>query len=117
MGKKYVLIDLVGKVYSEYTVVERDFYSEKAKKNPNSTRYWCRCSCGNLKSINAFTLRNGGSTGCSKCMGRKQQKNAAGMIPTTLWDRIKDNARRRGHEVTISADDAWQKYIEQDGKC
>lgn len=117
MNKKCVLIDLVGQVYGSYTVMGRDYDSDQARKNMNVTRYWCRCSCGKLNSVNASTLRRGGSRGCLECGGKKQQKNAAGDIPTTLWDRIKDNAQRRGHEVLVSAEDAWNKYVEQDGKC
>lgn len=60
--------DLTGQVFGKLTVVERDMSSKK------NTRWICRCSCGNMKSILASNLIQGQtkSCGCDWRAGRPQ---------------------------------------------
>jgi hypothetical protein len=61
MGK---YIDLTGRVFGEWTVVER---SDKVLKDKN-VRWLCRCSCGNMVCVNGNSLRSGRSTKCVHCV-------------------------------------------------
>lgn len=51
------LIDLSGCVFGELTVIERDCTKGR-------TRWKCKCSCGNIKSIEAMSLKSGHSKSC-----------------------------------------------------
>lgn len=53
------IIDLTGHTYNRWTVMERDF-SKKGK----GTYWFCRCSCGTIKSISSNSLRSGSSKSC-----------------------------------------------------
>ena len=46
--------DLSGQVFGEWTVLEYD----------TNGKYKCRCSCGTIKSISGYSLRNGKSKSC-----------------------------------------------------
>lgn len=54
-----VLIDLVGKTFGRWTVLER---ADNAKGG--SARWLCRCSCGTEGTIISGKLNNGHSTSC-----------------------------------------------------
>lgn len=52
------LIDLTGKVFGEWTVMER------APGNAKVPRWYCKCSCGAVKDVAGYSLREGQSTNC-----------------------------------------------------
>ena len=51
------LIDLTGRQFGRLTVIERDTSAKRVK-------WVCRCSCGNIKSIQSTHLISGASTSC-----------------------------------------------------
>lgn len=54
------VIDLTGQIFGEWTAVEYVGNS-----------YWrCICSCGNVKNVHAYTLKNGKSTNCGRDIHR-----------------------------------------------
>ena len=56
MGK---LVDLTGKQFGNWTVIQRDENSQKRNI------YWvCRCKCGTIRSVAGTSLRGGISTSC-----------------------------------------------------
>jgi len=57
-----MFIDLKGKIFNKWTVIERDF-SVKSKR----TYFKCVCSCGNKKSVLSQNLINGQSKMCKQC--------------------------------------------------
>ena len=64
------LIDMTGKKFGEWTVIERD----SSKKG--GTAYWiCKCSCGNVKSVSGPSLRRGNSTSCGCKKIEKSREN------------------------------------------
>lgn len=58
--------DLTGKKFGKWVVLNFD-------KIKNRLTYWlCKCDCGTEKSVNAASLKNKTSTGCSPC-GKKKR--------------------------------------------
>lgn len=53
------LDNLVGKTFNEWTVLYRD-----TTKDTKETYWICECSCGNICSVNAKTLKDGTSSQC-----------------------------------------------------
>ena len=57
-------MDLTGQRYGHLTVVERD------TSRKGATYWFCRCDCGNVKSIRAGDLRSGKTVSCQCTKGR-----------------------------------------------
>ena len=55
------LQDLKGMVFGEWTVLERDIDKSKEKK---SSYWFCKCSCGEIKSVRSADLKRGKSLSC-----------------------------------------------------
>lgn len=63
------VIDMVGKQFGEWTVLERDGSDKRGQ-----ALWKCQCSCGTIKSIVGSTLRNGASKscGCKRIEGSRE---------------------------------------------
>lgn len=73
MGQK---IDLTGQRFGRLVVV-----CESPKKPPSKAIRWlCRCDCGNLKTVAAFSLNNGSTRSC----GCLRKEVAINNIPCIL---------------------------------
>ena len=61
-------IDLTGKRFGHFTVIERDFNYKKEKNLTSGTFWKVKCDCGNEKIINGAVLKRPGehSCGCAK---------------------------------------------------
>ena len=55
------LQDLKGMIFGEWTVIERDVDKSKEKK---SSYWFCKCSCGEIKSVRSADLKKGKSLSC-----------------------------------------------------
>lgn len=55
-------IDLTGQKFGTWTVIER------GPNEKGAVMWLCRCDCGTEKYVRGFTLKNGKSTGCRKCI-------------------------------------------------
>jgi len=69
------VIDLTGKVFGEWTVIER-----AANSKSRSTRSRCRCSCGAVKTVKGYTLRNGTSQRCRRCASVNKVVDLTGKV-------------------------------------
>jgi hypothetical protein len=60
------LIDLIGKKFGKFTVIERSHNNKKG-----AATWKCLCDCGNIKTVSGISLRNGAikSCGCLRKMG------------------------------------------------
>lgn len=58
------LHNLKGQMFGEWSVETRD-------DSRNGSYWWCRCSCGNLKSVWAANLKSRKSTQCRSCARKK----------------------------------------------
>lgn len=78
------LIDLTGKVFSRWTVIEKADYVE------GRHTYWiCRCSCGTVRSIDGTCLRNGSTRSCGCLM--KEENTVHGLNDTriqNIWENM-----------------------------
>ena len=62
--------DLTGKIFGRFTVLERDYNEEKN----GSTRWKCKCDCGNIIVTNRNSLLNGHTKSCG-CLRKETVKN------------------------------------------
>lgn len=111
-----VMPDLTGQKFSELVVIE------KVRKVARYGQRWlCRCTCGNLREVPTAWLTRGSvvSCGCTRARYRQAHHNWTGFgdIDGKHWSNIKTNAKKRGVKVTISLEDVWKLFLEQDGCC
>ena len=85
-------IDLTGQQFGEWTVVRR------APNQNHQTMWYCRCSCGVEKSVNAGRLRDGSSLSC----GHTKFKDLTGQR-FGHWVALEKAMRRRpdGHNCAV----------------
>lgn len=63
------LINEIGNVYNRLTVLERDY-------TKTNRAYWkCRCECGNIVSVDGYSLRSGHTKSCG-CYQKEQTSKA-----------------------------------------
>ena len=67
MRRSHKFIDLTGHVFGHWTVLQFDRISER------KSMWLCKCSCGTVRSVNGYHLRNGRSTSCG-CHSRDFMK-------------------------------------------
>lgn len=115
-------IDLVGKKFGNLEVLKEDF-SRKGTKAKSA--YWfCKCTCGNIKSINSWHLKSGKTISCGckiKEVGNKKY-NWSGYeeISGTFWRYIEDRKfgkYRNPIEVNITKEYIWELFLKQNRKC
>lgn len=63
--------DLTGKVFGQWTVVERG-----KTNNCRKIEWICECSCGNIGEVSGNSLLAGKSTMCKECLRKIQSKKA-----------------------------------------
>lgn len=81
----------------------------------------CLCDCGNTTFSNTTSLNQGRVTSC-KCNQYKKGKNVYNYtgyedISGAKWYSIKQNAKVRDLEISITKEDVWNIYLKQDKKC
>ncbi len=85
-----------------------------------STKFLCRCDCGLEKEVFAKHLASGASTKCRKCTFSGSHSplfGGYGEISSKKWKKLKKDADTRSLEFSITIEEAWQKFLEQDGRC
>jgi hypothetical protein len=63
---------------------------------------------------------NGSSTQCKKCseiQNGKKRRTGCGLISGNMWSQIKSNAKRKNIPFELRIEEAWNKFISQQGKC
>lgn len=101
--------DLVGKRFGSLTVVE-----------PSSTQWLCRCDCGTTGRVSHSNLLTGNSTSCG-CKRRTTLKalnwTGFGEISGHYWYVVNAGAKARGLQVSVTIEEAWALFLEQDRAC
>jgi hypothetical protein len=109
--------DRTGCLYGDLRVVG----SECKKSSDGKIAWECECSCGKVVTVKAIYLQSGRVKSCGHGSRLKTSSNSRwqghGEISTYYWNRIKDNASKRGLEFKISIEEAWELFISQDRKC
>lgn len=106
------LINLTGKRFGKLLVLNR------ADKNfgGKSCKWICQCDCGNQVEIVSTSLRKGLTNSCG-CILKKYLYKGIGDLSKSYWTRVLRGAKERNLEVSITIEDAWNKFLEQDRKC
>ena len=84
----------------------------------NKYVYKCICDCGNIKEILGASLLNGRTKTCGHKKFGSENHNWRGFeeIPGRYIYSLRTNAEKRSLEFSISLEDIWKKYLEQDIK-
>jgi hypothetical protein len=114
---KDTLIDVSLEDHGDWTVLER------LEDHGGSTTWLCRCKCDRTFSVPASSLRAGTSTCCKLCAQKKHcREDHPGWkghegISGTIWNYIKQSARKRSIEFNISIEFIWDLFLKQNKKC
>lgn len=110
---------MIGQKFGKLLVIKEAFRKDRSI-------YWeCGCDCGKSTVACTGKLQIGHvkSCGCSKKVpSKKFGKNhqgwcGCGEISGSIWNRIKQCAKQRKKEFSISIEEAWELYNKQGGKC
>jgi hypothetical protein len=97
--------DLTGKTFGKWQVLER------IPQLGCSTKYKCRCACGNIRLVTGSTLGNGQSKGCRNCGHSMEYGYAA---KNKYYIEYKHDASRRDYEFDLS----FEAFVEIcENKC
>ena len=102
----------IGDSFGDWIVVD-SVYIDRYAKVP------CRCKCGAVANVDAYTLVAGRSNSCKLCsLPRNTDKNPSWKgykeIPSSWFNRFKRGSKR---EFEITIEDVWELYLKQDKKC
>lgn len=99
----------------------------KIGKVNRSVHWMCRCDCGKEKKIKQCDLYNVLYTKCIDChnkeLGQKKLKENSNVwkgyqeIHGNFWCSIKNSAKKRQIEFSISIEDAWRQFEKQNRCC
>jgi hypothetical protein len=113
------LDDLQGH-YAKWTIIRKSLPEEIAGKRVQSY-YLCRCECGIERHIKAVNLINGKSRGCGAyaCRGKDRgyYNSIIGELTGAKWHSVTRGARMRNLQVTITQEDAWSLFLQQERRC
>ena len=95
---------------------ERLVALKRIRRGPYRSKYLCVCDCGKEKTINRSSLVGGLTTSCG-CKHFEIVWQGVGRLSKSYWNRIVKGAESRGLEISITIEDAWNLYQEQDEMC
>jgi len=104
-------IDLTNKKFGKLLVI-----TDAPTKN-HQARWLCHCDCGNKKIIIGSKLRRGETKSCG-CL-RHVAYNWKGHegISANYWSSVKRHASKKNRPLTITIQEAWEKFINQNQRC
>ena len=109
----------VGDVFGQWTVTDDAVYHKEWRR----IVALCQCSCGTEKLISTPSLVLGTSTRCMSCKSKSMVKENHGSwtgyekIPGRLLTKVKNEAKRRGIEYSVTPKHLWEIYQQQRGLC
>ena len=90
------------------------------RANTGGPKFYCRCTCNTVKSVYSKHLLSGASRSCHKCSQVRKAsrlfKGHEGLYGKT-WYRIRKDAEDRSLRFEITIEQAWEKFVAQDGRC
>ena len=113
MPKKLILE--IGKNFGKWTII-----NDKSLKINNITHWFCRCDCGKEQYVPLNNLMGGKSLQCRDCSikaGGKKRRKGYKLISGDYWSQIKSSAKRKKINFDVRIEEAWEKFIEQEGNC
>lgn len=108
--------DETNNVYGKLKVI-----GKSNKTNDKNLKSWiCKCECGNITEVFGSNLRSGGTTSCG-CYRANNESNYkfAGYeeISGSYWSVLKSRCKLKDIELSITIEQAWEVYINQNRKC
>lgn len=82
--------------------------------------FWeCECDCGKITVTSTRQLKGGftRSCGCIRKFNGSKNWKGFGELSHSFWNRICYDAKRRGHSISITIEDAWLQFLKQNRKC
>lgn len=117
--RKFTTEELQNKAFEGLTLL-------KEVRKPDSKKIWwsCKCECGNIVERQERSLTEGlaESCGCRKRNripkgGLSRQWTGRGDMSGWYFSSIKCRSEKIGREFTITIDEAWELFEQQEGKC
>ncbi len=104
--------DLTGELFGKLTVLQ------ESHRHPKSgVVHWsCQCLCGKIFNTSGLSLRAGRvkSCGATKC---RPNNNGYEDISRGYFSKIKTRAKEKELSFTITIQQIWDLFIQQDKKC
>ena len=124
MARQHKLLEEeVGNQYGWLTVVSEHLPSHKGGRRT----FECRCVCGTTVTRDKYAVTRGDikSCGCytkvSKGRPAPGQRSPLyrghGEISGNVWSHIKEGAKTRNLELSVTIEYIWQLFLDQDRKC
>lgn len=111
--KKYE-VPLEGQQFNRLTFI-------KEEGGTGNRKYWlCSCQCGTVKLFPYWGVFSGKTISCGCYQREKAGKikwKGFGDISGRYWSGLKDGAKRRGIEFSLTIEEAWDVYLCQNRKC
>jgi hypothetical protein len=107
--------NLIGKIYNGVKILSKAKVIDKRHPKLN-----CRCGCGNKFKTTSHNILNNPNISCVDCGNKRTAKShwtGEGNISGKFWSSIRCGARVRNLEFSITIEEAWNLFIEQDAKC
>jgi hypothetical protein len=122
--KTGLLLEDIGKTYHWLTVL-KDFIAYY--KNKKQRLFECQCICGQIIVRNRNNVKQGGIKSCG-CYAKISKGRPApgkrsplykghGEISGHRWSKIKEGAKVRDLEFSITVEYVWNLFLSQDRKC
>ncbi len=113
--------DLVGKCFGKLTVLGLASKCRHPKWNRFVYRYICQCECGNQCEAIRSNLVTGHTNSCG-CLKKRTgtanpSYNGVGELTGKKWSSIRRKAIERSLDFTITAAEAWSRFLFQDRRC
>ena len=106
---------LIGTTVNDWVVIGTEI--DKSK----SSRILCRCKCGFEKLVLCSHLEKKSTLGCQTCHPVHGSSSplfrGVGEISLTYLRSIHSNALSRNIPISVTAEELWQLYVDQNGKC
>jgi hypothetical protein len=102
---------LINRKFNKLYVIERVY--------KDGVRYMkCKCDCGNICFINPNSLYNNSPIVSCGCVSKSKRKYFGfGGIPDEAVKRVRDSARKRDLEYSITPEYMWEIFQKQNGRC
>jgi hypothetical protein len=117
-GSKYNIDNYIGKTINKWTILGFSHFNSKGEQ------YWdTKCQCGNLSKIRVYPLIKGISKSCKHCRPQSMKGELSPWwsgickFSISFFNGIKESAKSRGLEFSITPEYIQSLFDKQEGKC
>ena len=86
------------------------------KEKRDKGRWYCQCSCGNMKLVNGSLLRTGSTKSCG-CLNKEVHSTGHGVITGSFFCDVKISAKNRHLDFNIDIEYLDKLFKKQNGCC